>query len=371
MQEMALLMTLCYLVSSVLCAMQSELTKPIPRMVHQIWLGSAMSPIKRAFTSTVSEHAKAASWSYHLWTAANLTRHHFPHFLPLIDKLRSRNSPHAMVADLMRYEIILHYGGLYLDTNIELLDRWPKASVFHILADAHHHNISFVGCNEDDDPPPPSPPHPYLAMGMFAAVSNHSLLAFLTSAWGHQFVHDRLNQGGGANEVTGPWFLGSARKHFFDSGRHPQADSVLASIHMLPHKAFYPYKPWKTDYVVTDKCWNNGTGIPLRSTSQLIRHKNFFYEVPCPASQYPDSLGVDHFCAGGGSWFKGGSGRCRRAAPIRDGAKPRHLVEGFVQISARAACEANKNGIERNAYDAGMVSLDACKAACAVTRERL
>ena len=52
--------------------------------------------------------------------------------------------------------------------------------------------------------------------------------------------------------------------------------------------------------------------------------------------------------------------------PELNTAEPRNLVEGFVQISASAACEANKNGVQRDAYDESMLSLDACKVACAV-----
>ena len=92
----------------------------IPRIVHQIWLGSNCFP-ERAEPWRASIKKHLPDWEYRLWTDAELA-----------DLASNSLCPHLMLderigmgirPDVIRYEILRQHGGLYLDHDMELL--WP------------------------------------------------------------------------------------------------------------------------------------------------------------------------------------------------------------------------------------------------------
>lgn len=61
-------------------------------------------------------------YEYFLWTQSNITRENFPLTYDIVTTIMSfeEKSPYgkmAMVADLLRYQIVYNEGGFYLDTN--------------------------------------------------------------------------------------------------------------------------------------------------------------------------------------------------------------------------------------------------------------
>jgi len=82
----------------------------IPRVFHQIWLGGNDLPeIFEEYAETWRHHHP--DWTLRLWTDVDA---------PEIPALaRARNL--AERADLVRYEVLRRYGGVYLDTDVECL----------------------------------------------------------------------------------------------------------------------------------------------------------------------------------------------------------------------------------------------------------
>lgn len=85
----------------------------IPRVFHRIWLGPKPLPTEfAAFGETwVALHP---GWEMRLWTDANLP--------PLENQaLFDRAPSFAAKADILRYELLLQFGGVYMDTDFECL----------------------------------------------------------------------------------------------------------------------------------------------------------------------------------------------------------------------------------------------------------
>jgi mannosyltransferase OCH1-like enzyme len=85
----------------------------IPRKIHQIWLGSEL-PKKFA---EISEKWKQMhpSWEYKLWTDDNI-KELFPLYnQEIFDQCKNLGEK----SDILRYEIIYRFGGLYVDVDYE------------------------------------------------------------------------------------------------------------------------------------------------------------------------------------------------------------------------------------------------------------
>jgi mannosyltransferase OCH1-like enzyme len=89
----------------------------IPKIIHQIWIGKKTPPVLSKYMSTFKN---MNGYIYKLWRNEDLSEANFPKTWKYINKLL--NSPkifYAMIADLMRLEILYHHGGIYVDTSFE------------------------------------------------------------------------------------------------------------------------------------------------------------------------------------------------------------------------------------------------------------
>ena len=93
---------------------------------HAIWLGSELPNVKRAFLNQNKKILHKVGWKIKLWRSADITPENFPYTYHTIKRALKYNLKHhenvfSMIGDLMKFEIMYHHGGLYMDTNIELL----------------------------------------------------------------------------------------------------------------------------------------------------------------------------------------------------------------------------------------------------------
>ncbi|HEV2074761.1 MAG TPA: glycosyltransferase [Thermoleophilaceae bacterium] len=83
----------------------------IPRLIHRVWLGS--DPMPEEFEHYAETwRAHHPDWEMRLWTDTNLPELRFPEALE-----RCRN--HGERSDVLRNEVLLRHGGLYVDTDVE------------------------------------------------------------------------------------------------------------------------------------------------------------------------------------------------------------------------------------------------------------
>ncbi len=83
---------------------------PVPRCIHQIWLGArAVPPTVHAW----AEHASANGYEYRLWREADIEQSGYDRHPALRHMLEVGDYPGAV--DVARYMILRDHGGIYLD----------------------------------------------------------------------------------------------------------------------------------------------------------------------------------------------------------------------------------------------------------------
>ena len=94
--------------------------EPIPRIIHQIWLGPREGRFNDTLASSVEawdDFARAFGYEHHLWSAEdieNLAPYMHPRNLALIHRFIDSRAYHA-AADTLRLELIHIFGGVYVD----------------------------------------------------------------------------------------------------------------------------------------------------------------------------------------------------------------------------------------------------------------
>jgi mannosyltransferase OCH1-like enzyme len=90
----------------------------IPFLIHQTWKHECIPEDFEALVCTWRTHH--SHWEYRLWTDAE-NRHfiatQFPEFLPCYDAYREP----IQRADAIRYFLLYHFGGVYVDLDVECL----------------------------------------------------------------------------------------------------------------------------------------------------------------------------------------------------------------------------------------------------------
>ena len=82
----------------------------IPKQLHQIWLGGPPPPAVLTWIETWRAHHP--DWEHTLWTDDNRPE--------LVNEAQFERAPSwAMKADLLRYELLLRHGGVYVDADFE------------------------------------------------------------------------------------------------------------------------------------------------------------------------------------------------------------------------------------------------------------
>jgi len=90
--------------------MSSSNLNPIPKIIHQLWIGPKPRPSK--FMKTWQD--KHPDFEYILWNEEELKNRNF--YLNCVDKINDIEEINGK-ADIIRWEILYHYGGLFLDAD--------------------------------------------------------------------------------------------------------------------------------------------------------------------------------------------------------------------------------------------------------------
>jgi Glycosyltransferase sugar-binding region containing DXD motif len=99
---------------------EREPDRRIPRIVHQTWYEPLDEPLKYPNMSRMVESFRQSGWEYRFYNddaAATFLTQHFP---PAVLQAYQVLQPGAFKADLFRYCVLLIYGGVYADVDIQL-----------------------------------------------------------------------------------------------------------------------------------------------------------------------------------------------------------------------------------------------------------
>ena len=208
----------------------------IPRVIHRIWLGGDLPAEARDFGETWVRHNP--DWELRTWRDWNVP--------PLVNQLAfDAASDLAQKADLARLEVLLRFGGVYVDTDFEALR--PLETVIE--------GIDCFAASEDGK---------FVSTGIIGSVPGHPFLARLVKKAPVSIAN---NAGLPPNRQTGPYFVTAELKAYARTAAGRQHKVVV-----FPPELFYPYH-----------------------FSELHRRHEHF----------PDAVAVHHWS---GSWTAEGSG---------------------------------------------------------------
>lgn len=90
-------------------------TARIPQVFHQIWIGT--KPLPQKYKMWQKKWLSVPGWRYKLWTDKDVEK------LNLFNKdIYFKEKNLGARADILRIEILYRFGGVYIDTDFELLD---------------------------------------------------------------------------------------------------------------------------------------------------------------------------------------------------------------------------------------------------------
>jgi mannosyltransferase OCH1-like enzyme len=192
-----------------------KLKGPIPKIIHQIWIGDE-SRRPNNIMNTWRDFCSKHGWKYMLWGNKEAAA------LNMINrKCFDMSKSWIQKADILRYDIMNIYGGLYIDADMYWLG--------HNLEKYINFNTPFVGvyepynCNSFK-----LIEEPYIANGFFACIPKHPIVQRCIKK-----IPARLKQDRRIFIQTGPALLNS---------------SIEGPITVIPSKWVFPvnFKTYKT-----------------------------------------------------------------------------------------------------------------------------
>lgn len=191
--------------------LQYSHTPRIPKIIHQIWLGSEKGELPEKynyFQSTWKEHHP--DWEYRLWTEKEIEA------FGLTNKSAyDESTNYGQKSDIARYEILYRMGGLYVDTDFECLNNF----------DIFHHCFDFYTGSAFG-------PSFHAYMGLIGSAPGHKLMKQCIDTINIHVTH-HANPALNILFTTGPYL-------FSDSIRHCLGDPELGRCVIFPVNYFYP-----------------------------------------------------------------------------------------------------------------------------------
>ena len=99
----------------------------IPKIIHQIWLGSAVPEMFERYMNSWVEQHLGRDWRYKLWTDADVANIELDN-----QAFYDATDNYGVKSDILRWEIMYRYGGVYVDMDFECLQ---SLDIFHYTYD--------------------------------------------------------------------------------------------------------------------------------------------------------------------------------------------------------------------------------------------
>jgi len=178
----------------------------IPKIIHQIWLGSPLPPEFAELIETIKKVHIGRGWQYKLWTdddLADIALYNQKYF----DEAKNAGAK----ADMLRFEILYRYGGVYIDIDYEALQPLDE---LHYLYDL------YVGMEPLDSK------MAKVGLSIVGARPGHPVVAHYIRT-----IKDDWNKGG-VVQRTGPWHW--TKSFVAAAGRDGNRDIAFPATYLYP-----------------------------------------------------------------------------------------------------------------------------------------
>jgi len=183
----------------------------IPKIIHQIWMGSPPHKIVRQWQEKLV--ALHPGWEYKFWNDRNLNAVAKPHYF-------KDDFSNPIKSDILRYHILREYGGVYLDSDME--PQYP----LDLVIKKHH---SFI-CSEQGSK--------WYSNAFIGSAPGHSLLDKIIDG-----LEESIND---PNNIypcwkSGPTYISKILNRHGIAISDPSQNDCETVI-ALPSAYFYPYR---------------------------------------------------------------------------------------------------------------------------------
>lgn len=212
----------------------------IPKKIHQIWLGGKPLPPRESEWQQgwIERHP---DWEYKLWTDQEISDHGWDQTFE-VEKADSWSCK----SDIYRFAILMQYGGVYLDTDMECIGSLDTLNL----------NKDFICAPQEGEPPDPKA----IICGAFLACKpmSHAIrLMYHTIPYRQMTFGDK-----NASGKFGPWYVTDIlhRKYSFSRSKWFTDDIEYLSRNSF-FAGFRKKGSEKTDEILQAK--ESPTGIGL------------------------------------------------------------------------------------------------------------
>jgi mannosyltransferase OCH1-like enzyme len=212
---------------------------PIPKIIHQIWLGPEKPPVKWMH----SWLEKNPDWEYRLWTENNMPHLHNQKKFDQINTFSGK-------ADIARVEILYQEGGIYLDADSECLNALDDSLRVHPCFACYEHEMLKPGL---------------IQTGVLGCKPKHPLMLEMIQAIA---AIEDVNEREPWFEV-GP-FLFTRIVRFYEI--------YHGAIKILPSYLFFPIHYWGACYAGEEKVY--ATHHWISTTGKAYKDSLFCYPPP-------------------------------------------------------------------------------------------
>lgn len=213
----------------------------IPKIIHQIWIGSEVPQKYKSFMKTWKE--KHPEWTYMLWTDNDIEN------FPFINKKSFDDAKNfGLKSDIWRLEILFLYGGLYVDTDFECLKP----------LDILHYSHDFYGGLLEE----------IIPNGIIGSVPNHPILHECIKALQKTKITPKSNP----MSVSGPYFI---TKIIVEYLKHHPSENIC----FYPTSFFFPFPA-----ILRHKYWEGK--IPRNVLERFFKEESFAVHLWATSWQY-------------------------------------------------------------------------------------
>ncbi|MEG1737147.1 MAG: glycosyltransferase [Odoribacter sp.] len=211
----------------------------IPKIIHYCWFGKGEMSLEIQ-KCIHSWHSYLPDYQLMLWNEDNLPSH--TPFLKLLFKYKKW----ALISDYIRLYALYNYGGIYFDTDIEVIQSFDQLQ----------NEKCFIGFQQES-----LIKHP-LNGAVMGCIAKHHFIKTCLLYMTRSFYKD-------LKPVIGPWTVSEVCKQF---GLKEYGEQYTEDIKILTKEVFYPYH-WEESF--TPQCIQPNTLTIHRWQYSWKRHRNF------------------------------------------------------------------------------------------------
>jgi len=177
----------------------------IPKIIHQIWLGSDVPESFIALQESWIEFHLGRDWCYKLWTDADVAQ-----MVLYNQEFYDATDNYGVKADILRWEIVYAFGGIYADMDAECLRSFDELLSYDFFTALQPLDTFFV----------------QLGAALFGAVPGHPILKHCIET-----IKDDWNLQG-APKKTGPVHF--TKSFYATAGKNGMRDIALPAYYFYP-----------------------------------------------------------------------------------------------------------------------------------------